>query len=313
MRKFFSHVITSYKHAGMTMELREKLTDIDPALREILLTFAEGACAVTKLFHTANRQQAGTINASGEQQLALDIQADQLFFTLFQEKNLIKEYASEERDTVVPINSSTAYSVTLDPLDGSSLLDVNLSVGTILGIWKGTVMQGTLVAAAYVVYGPTTILVFSAGDGVHECLLQDGHCLVLQEHITLKEKGSIYSTGGLRKDWPLAHTTFIVALEDAGYKLRYSGGLVPDVHHILLKCGGLFTYPALAEAPEGKLRLFFELCPFAFLAEQAGGAATDGKQHILEVPRTMLHQRSPIYLGSKKEVEAAKNYLGELL
>jgi fructose-1,6-bisphosphatase I len=203
--------------------------------------------------------------------------------------------------------------VTLDPLDGSSLLDVNLSVGTILGIWKGTVMQGELVAAAYVVYGPTTTLVFSTGNGVHEYLLQKGHCTLLQENITLKEKGSIYSIGGLRKDWTLAHTAFIAALEENGYKLRYSGGLVPDVHQLLLKGGGIFTYPALADAPAGKLRLFFELCPFAFLVEHAGGLAINGKQRILEISRTTLHQRSPIYLGSKKEVEAAKKYLVGLL
>ncbi len=291
------------------MELREKIRGIDPALQEILLTFATGAVEITKLLHTVNRQRAGTINASGDAQLAVDIQADQLFFVLFQEKNLIKEYASEERDEVVSINASATYSVTLDPLDGSSLLDVNLSVGTILGIWKGTVMHGTLVAAAYVVYGPTTVLVFSVGEGVHECLLRDGHGMVLQENISMKEKGSIYSIGGLRKDWSLAHTTFIATLEEAGYKLRYSGGLVPDVHQILLKSGGLFTYPALAKSPEGKLRLFFELCPFAFLAEQAGGAATDGKLRILDIQRTTLHQRSPIYIGSKKEVEEAKRYL----
>lgn len=292
------------------MELREKLTGIDPALREILLTFAECAVEITKLLQKANRQKTGTTNASGEQQLALDIQADQLFFTMFQEKNCIKEYASEERDTVVPINSDAEYSVTLDPLDGSSLLDVNLSVGTILGIWKGTVMHSTLVAAAYIVYGPTTILVFSAGDGVHESILYEGRWNILQENILLKEKGSIYSIGGLRKDWSLVHATFIAALEDAGYKLRYSGGLVPDVHQIFLKGGGIFTYPALAKAPEGKLRLLFELCPFAFLAEQVGGLATNGNQRLLDVPRTTLHQRSPIYIGSKTEIALAKNYLG---
>lgn len=291
------------------MQLQEKLSAVELQIREILLTFAAGAIEITKLLQKANRQKAGTTNASGEQQLAVDMQADQLFFTLFQEKNCVKEYASEEQDAVVSLNQDAQYSVTLDPLDGSSLLDVNLSVGTILGIWKGTVMQGMLVAAAYIVYGPTTVLVFSTGNGVHESLLSEGRWNILQENIQLKEKGSIYSIGGLRKDWTLAHAGYIAALEDAGYKLRYSGGLVPDVHQILLKGGGIFTYPALAEAPEGKLRLFFELCPFAFLVEQAGGDATNGKQRILDISHRTVHQRSPIYIGSKKEIELAKNYL----
>lgn len=295
------------------MELQEKLCTEDSEIQEILLTLADAATHITALFHPENRKQANTMNSSGDMQMHMDIAADNLLFDLFSKKECVKEYASEERETVHVINTSATYSVTVDPIDGSSLLDVNLSVGTILGIWRGGILTGTLVGAAYIVYGPTTILVYSLGVGKEICefLLEKDDFILVQENIRMKEKGNIYSIGGLSSKWTAPHRAFVADLEQHDYKLRYSGGLVPDFHQILLKGGGIFTYPALIDAPHGKLRLLFEAIPFAFIIEHAGGSASDGEQRILDIPITQLHQKSPLYIGSFQEVEKAKRYISQ--
>jgi fructose-1,6-bisphosphatase I len=168
----------------------------------------------------------------------------------------------------------------------------------------------TMVAALYITYGPLITMVYSAGKGAHEFVLnREGEYVLSQEDIRFKEKGDIYSPGGLRKDWTPEHLRFVEFLEKQGYKLRYSGGFVPDINQILIKNGGIFTYPALKKSPAGKLRLLFELQPMAFLIEQAGGIATDGKTNILEISVEDIGQRSPIYIGSRFEVEKAKGFL----
>lgn len=290
------------------MKLQEKLATEEPELQEVLLTFAAGVKEIAALFHPEKRKEAGSVNASGHSQLQMDLTADNLFLSLFKEKNCIKSYASEEREELLSVNNSAHYSVALDPLDGSSLLDANLSVGSILGIWKGDIFTGQIVAAAYAVYGPSTVLVFSTGKKVFEFLLEGGEFVSVQE-LSLKDKGTLYSIGGLKTKWLPEHAAFVAALENQSYKLRYSGALVADVHQILMKAGGIFSYPALIDVPNGKLHLFFELAPFAFLVEAAGGVATDGTQRILDIPRKDLRQRSAIYIGSRFEVEKAKAFL----
>jgi fructose-1,6-bisphosphatase I len=167
-----------------------------------------------------------------------------------------------------------------------------------------------MVAALYITYGPLITMVYSAGKGTHEFVLnREGEYVLSQEDIRLKEKGDIYSLGGLRKDWTPEHLQFVEFLETQGYKLRYSGGFVPDINQILIKNGGIFTYPALKKSPAGKLRLLFELQPMAFLIEQAGGVATDGKTDILDVFVEDIGQRSAVYIGSRFEVEKAKAFL----
>ncbi|MEQ8215754.1 MAG: class 1 fructose-bisphosphatase, partial [Smithellaceae bacterium] len=149
-----------------------------------------------------------------------------------------------------------------------------------------------------------------AGFGSHEFVLnREGEYVLSQNNIKLKEKGSIFSPGGLRNEWTPEHLKFIEALEQDGYKLRYSGGFVPDINQVLIKKGGLFTYPALQKAPQGKLRLLFELQPMAFIMEQAGGRATDGKEDILSLKVQNVDQRSPIYIGSTTEVQMAQQFL----
>jgi fructose-1,6-bisphosphatase I len=228
----------------------------------------------------------------------------------------VREYASEELEDIVKIGSGKEkYIVTADPLDGSSLVDTNLAIGTIIGIHKESVLdtgRNTMVAALYITYGPLITMVYSAGNGAHEFVLnREGEYLLSQEKIKLKEKGSIFSPGGLRRDWTPAHLKFVEQLEKDGYKLRYSGGFVPDINQVLIKGGGVFSYPALRNSPQGKLRLLFELQPMAFIMEQAGGRATDGKEDILALKVENVNQCSPVYIGSKAEVQMAGQFLSQ--
>jgi fructose-1,6-bisphosphatase I len=207
------------------------------------------------------------------------------------------------------------YIVTADPLDGSSLIDTNLAIGTIIGIHKDSVLdcgRNSMVAALYITYGPLMTMIYSAGKGTHEFVLdREGEYVLSEENIRLKDKGSIFSPGGLRKDWTDAHLKFVEKLEMDGYKLRYSGGFVPDINQVIIKRGGVFTYPALRKSPHGKLRLLFELQPMAFIVEQAGGKATDGKDDILSLKVAAVNQCSPVYIGSAAEVQMAGQFLSQ--
>jgi len=250
----------------------------------------------------------------GEEQFALDRSADEILKNQLQDSGFVREYASEEQDSVIHIGKGEEkYFVTADPLAGSSLVDANLAVGTIIAIHRESMLaegRKTLAAAMYIMYGPLTTIVYSAGKGTHEFVLnREGEYVLSEENITLKERGDIYSLGGLRKDWTTKHLMYIEFLEKEGYKLRYSGGFVPDINQVLIKRGGIFAYPALKKHnPQGKLRLLFELQPMAFIIEQAGGMATDGKQDLLSIKVEGLHQRCPIYIGSRFEVEKAREF-----
>jgi fructose-1,6-bisphosphatase I len=298
-------------------QLRKYLYDegIDPDLRRLIHAISVASKYISAKINEANRKFSGTTNASNEEQLELDKISDIILADTISELDYVGEYASEERDEIVSFNNAHGkYSVALDPLDGSSLVDVNLSIGTIVGIHYGrnVLKQGrNLAAAFYILYGPLTTLVYTSGRGVCEFVLNpEGEFILTQKNISMNDKGKIYSPGGLKKSWTENHSKYISQLEEEDYKLRYSGGLVPDVNQLLMKKGGLFSYPSLKDADNGKLRLLFELQPLAFLCEQAGGMATDGVTDILNIPVTSLHQRSPIYLGSKYEVEKAKSFLG---
>jgi len=298
------------------IQLRKFLYDegIDPDLRRLIHAISVASKYISAKINEANRKLAGTSNASNEEQLELDKVSDIILADTISELDYVGEYASEERDEALNLNNPhPKYSVALDPLDGSSLVDVNLSIGTIVGIHygKSVLKHGrNLAAAFYILYGPLTTLVYTSGHGVSEFVLNpEGEFILAQNNIRMNEKGKIYAPGGLKKSWIEPHKEYINNLEDEQYKLRYSGGLIPDVNQIIMKKGGLFTYPALQDAVNGKLRLLFELQPLAFICEQAGGMATNGKQDILDIQVEQVHQRSAIYMGSKYEVEMARNYL----
>jgi len=299
------------------VQLRKYLYDegIDPDLRRLVHAISVASKYISAKINEANRKLAGTQNISNEEQLELDKQSDKIIADIVSELDYVGEYASEERDETVVFDNHLhpKYSVAVDPLDGSSLVDVNLSIGTIVGIHygKSVLKHGrNLAAAFYILYGPLTTIVYTSVHGVCEFVLNpEGEFILSQSNIRVKEKGSIYSPGGLKKSWTEPHKGYISQLESEQYKLRYSGGLVPDINQILMKKGGVFSYPALEDAPNGKLRLLFELQPLSFIYEQAGGMATDGKRNILDIPIEKLHQRSPIYLGSNYEVQLAQSML----
>jgi len=309
--------ISDYTKFCVDLRRHMWMAGVETELRRLIWQIAVTGKYISAKIHESNRKLAGFKNIFGEEQLALDKSSDAILKNQLQFSGFVREYASEEQDQIVHIGKGAEkYFVTADPLDGSSLVDSNLAIGTIIGIHNGTMYgkgRDTMVAALYITYGPLITMVYSAGKGAHEFVLnREGEYVLSQENIHLKEKGDIYSPGGLRRDWTPEHLRFVEYLEAAGYKLRYSGGFVPDINQVLIKNGGVFTYPALNKGPQGKLRLLFELLPMAFLIEHAGGMATDGKQLILDIPVEDIEQRSPIYIGSRFEVEKAKEFLEEV-
>lgn len=291
------------------------MNSVEQNLRRLIWQIAVTAKYISAKIHESNRKMAFSKNVYGEEQLNLDIASDDILMHQLQYSGFVKEYASEEQAEIITIGtgSDAQYTVCADPLDGSSLVDVNLAVGTIIGIYVGDLLQPArknLVAAMGIIYGPLITLIYTAGNGTHEFVLnKEGEYVLSEENIQMKEKGSIYGTGGLRRGWSPEHTKWIGTLENEGYKVRYSGAFVADVNHIIIKGGGCYAYPGTPDLPEGKMRLIFELQPLAFLVEQAGGMATNGTENILDLKPKSLAQRSPIYIGSKYEVEKAKEML----
>ena len=306
--------ISDYAKTIVDLRRHMWMAGVEVELRRLIWQIAVVGKYISAKIHESNRKLAGYTNIYGDKQLALDRSSDEILQNQLQFSGFVREYASEEQAEIIKMGTGgEKYVVTADPLDGSSLVETNLSIGTIIGIHKESIFdsgRNTMVAALYIIYGPLITMIYSAGCGTHEFVLnREGEYVLAQENIRLKEKGSIFSPGGLRCDWTDGHLQFIEQLEKDGYKLRYSGGFVPDINQILIKKGGLFTYPALKKSPQGKLRLVFELQPMAYLTEQAGGMATNGKEDILSLKVEKFDQCSPIYIGSKKEVEMAKQFL----
>ncbi|MCW3989218.1 MAG: fructose-1,6-bisphosphatase [Candidatus Bathyarchaeota archaeon] len=286
------------------MNLETHLSRHDEDVKNVILRISEVAKTISGGF--ASRQGASdSSNVYGERQSALDVWADELLISDLRDSGLVRYLASEEQPDVLTFpDSATDLGLTLDPLDGSSLIGVNLSVGTIVGIYRGNVLcpGNELLGAMYVLYGPLTTLTYCLKEGVHEFAMdKKGVFVLLKENVTLPD-GKIYGPGALRRDYLPAHRAFIETLEEEGYKLRYSGSLVADVHQILHK-GGVFTYPAFAGNERGKLRLLFEAIPMGFIVSQAGGAASDGHRDLLSIKPEGVCQRVPVYIGGKREID----------
>lgn len=279
-------------------------------LRHLIIDISRAAREVSYAIQTTDTGFTGGSNQFGEQQLRLDVLSDRVIEEYLAESGLVHSFISEERPEVVTLSPKAPYSVVFDPLDGSSLVDANFAIGSIFGIYAGGDPVGctprSQVAALYVLYGPRTVLVYSTGNGVHEFLLTDvGEFVLLREYLGVADEATHYSPGNLR-----------AVTENSGYRaamdrwlahsstLRYSGCMVADVHHILSKGQGIFTNVGGKTYPSGKLRLVFECGPLAYLVEQAGGVASNGSDHILDMTITAVDQRTPIIIGSKNEVEA---------
>ncbi len=239
-------------------------------------------------------------NSSGEIQLQLDITCDMIIEEEFSHVPSINTIASEEKKDALCFRDSGDYFIAYDPLDGSSLVDVNLSVGSIFGIYKNSFEAKNMVASCYIVYGPRVEMVFACNK-VKLYLLQNHEFEYIKE-IHLNEKGNLNAPGGTQQNWQPYHKKLVDSFFKEGYRLRYSGGMVPDLHQILLKGGGLFSYPATSDKPNGKLRKLFEVFPFAFIYSKAGGSAIDGKNNLLTLACSHVHDTSPCFFGSKYEI-----------
>lgn len=306
--------ISDYTKFAVDLRRHMWIGGVEEDLRRLIWQIGVIGKYISAKIHESNRKLAGFKNIYEEEQLSLDRSADEILRNQLQFSGFVSDYASEEQEDILHLGTGDdKYVITADPLDGSSLVDTNLSIGTIIGIHKDSLFSTgarSMVGALYITYGPLITLVYSAGKGTHEFVLnREGEYALSQDNITLKDKGDIYSLGALRKDWTPEHLKFVEYLEEAGYKLRYSGGFVPDINQVIIKRGGIFTYPATKKNPAGKLRLLFELQPMAFLVDQAGGMAIDGSKNILDIEVKTIHQRAPIYIGSRHEVEKAKLFL----
>lgn len=266
---------------------------------------------------------ADSINVQGEEVQKLDIIANETIMACLGYRGNVGIMVSEEDDepTIIQeLEGAAKYIVLFDPLDGSSNIDVNVSIGTIFSIQQrredidsGKVMDHILqpgykqVAAGYVVYGSSTVMAYTTGDGVHMFTLDPsiGAFRLSQESVRMPTDGKTYSVNeAYRAQFPDGIQEYLdwAKTDEAGYSLRYIGSLVADFHRTLLR-GGVFLYPPTKKTPNGKLRLLYEANPMAFLAEQAGGAATDGTHRILDKVPTALHERTPLIIGSRGEVD----------
>jgi fructose-1,6-bisphosphatase I len=244
-------------------------------------------------------------NSSGETQLQLDIQCDLIIEEELSRIPSVHTIASEEKEHEMLINENGKYYIAYDPLDGSSLIDVNLSVGSIFGIYENGWGAQNMVAACYVVYGPRVEMIFAQTKAKLFLLQEDAFEFV--KEIRLNEKGNLNAPGGTQQNWAPYHKELIDSFFSEGYRLRYSGGMVPDLHQILLKGGGLFSYPATSDKPDGKLRKLFEVYPFAFIFKIAGGDAIDGvNEDIMKLSYDHIHGTSPCFFGSKYEIARVK-------
>jgi fructose-1,6-bisphosphatase I len=261
----------------------------------------------------------GSENIQGEQQQKLDVYANDLFIRLLRSQGEVCAVASEENDDIVHFDNGGKYVVSMDPLDGSSNIDVNVSIGTIFSIYRrvSTGDKATMadfmqpgsaqVAAGYIIYGSSTMLVYTTGHGVNGFTLDPSIGTFCLSHPDMKtpEEGTIYSVNeGNYYDFSEGVRGYIDGCKKQKMSARYIGSLVADFHRNLLK-GGIYMYPATAKSPKGKLRLLYEANPLAMIVEQAGGMATDGANRILDLKPTELHQRCPLYIGSKGMVEKA--------
>ncbi len=287
--------------------------DLILLLNEIAAATKEIAGKVRKAGLLGILGSAGKVNVQGEEVQKLDELANEILLENLKNCGKACQITSEEIEDCLVVSES-GYTVAFDPLDGSSNIDVNISIGTIFSIHRDSVLKAgkEQIAAGYVIYGPSTMLVLSLGKGVSAFTLdpESGNFLLSHPEVKLPKKGKIYSINEAnREKWTEEGLRrFIDFLKEEKYTLRYVGSMVADVHRTLFK-GGIFIYPADKKNTSGKLRLLYEASPMAFLIEQAGGMASTGEKPILEVVPEKLHQRVPVILGSKWEVEKCLEFL----
>ena len=269
-------------------------------MQEIIKAIEQASIKIKHLIETGDTGKSQSENSTGDTQLKLDIQSDEIIEEIFSKLSSVKAIVSEEQDSIKNINENGEYLIAYDPLDGSSLVDVNLSVGSIYGIYKNEFNAKNIIASVYVVFGPRVEMVITTND-VKMYRLLNGEFKFIQ-NIKLNEKGKLNAPGSTQNCWAPFHKKLIDDIFNDGYRLRYSGGMVPDLHQILLKGGGLFSYPATTDRPKGKLRQLFEVFTFALAFEKAGGGAIDGEKRVLEVETSHIHDTTACFFGSNLEI-----------
>lgn len=311
---------------GATGELSQLLRDIGLAAKII-------SREVNKAGITNILGYDGSKNVHGESVKKLDLFADQQLISALDRSMITCMVISEENDGIVKLSSKGGkYIVYLDPLDGSSNIDVNVSIGSIFSVYmrearfdpavrEDDALQPGVrqVAAGYVLYGSSTILAYTTGLGVSVFTLDPsiGEFILSDRGIKIPDHGGIYSINeGSYNSWDLGLKKYIKYCQEEDpetgrpYSARYIGSMVADIHRTLIK-GGIFIYPHSKRYPNGKLRLMYECNPLSFIVEQAGGMATDGHKRILELQPEAIHQRTPIYIGSKQNVQTVMDFLKE--
>jgi len=269
-------------------------------MQDIIKAVEEASIKIKDLIETGDTGKSEQENSTGDTQLKLDIASDEIIEDIFKQIPSVKAIVSEEQEEIIPLNEDGEYLIAYDPLDGSSLVDVNLSVGSIYGIYKNEFNAQNIVASIYVVFGPRVEMVVAIDDVKMYRLIHSKFEFI--QNIVLGEKGKLKAPGSTQSCWAPHHKQMVDDIFNDGYRLRYSGGMVPDLHQILLKGGGLFSYPGTSDRPKGKLRQLFEVFPFAFTYEKAGGQAIDGHKRALEVETTHIHDTTPCFFGSNSEI-----------
>lgn len=319
------HIIEQQKkHPEATGELTDLLTDVAFAAKLVRREVVRAGLVDILGF-------AGSTNVQGEEVKKLDLFANDKIINAIGQHGRFAVMGSEENEGIIipPKNESGSYALLFDPLDGSSNIDVNVSVGTIFSIYRikgqdpcsasieDCLQKGAeQVAAGYVIYGSSVVMVYTTGHGVHGFTYDPtiGEFLLSHENITTPRSGKYYSINeGSHRQFNEGTKRWLdyVKEEDPAtgrpYSTRYIGSLVADFHRNLLT-GGVFVYPPTTRHPSGKLRLMYEANPLAFICEQAGGRATDGHRRILDIDPKELHQRTPLYIGSEEDVRAAEEF-----
>ncbi|XP_050732966.1 fructose-1,6-bisphosphatase 1-like isoform X1 [Eriocheir sinensis] len=299
------------RHPYATGELTMLMMGIQTAVKSI-------SNAVRKAGIASLYGMAGDVNVQGEEVKKLDVLANDLFINMLSSSYTTCLLVSEENKTVIEVEKERQgkYVVCFDPLDGSSNIDCLVSIGSIFSIYRKSTENepnvndalqpgNQIVAAGYALYGSATMMVISTGNGVNGFMLDPsiGEFVLTDPGMTIKDKGKIYSLNeGYANLWDPAISEYVQGKKAKKAGARYIGSMVADVHRTI-KYGGIFMYPATADAPKGKLRLLYECNPMAFLVQQAGGKATTGKMPILDIVPTDIHQRTPIVLGSSGDVQ----------
>ena len=292
---------------------------VDEGFQSVLLDLSICFKEIANVLDAGNEGYVGTENVTGDKQVKLDVMSNDILVNRLKENKNVALVGSEELEEPLKTSADdSGYSVVFDPLDGSSLVDVNLAVGTIVGIYKGGDLIGKKgseqVASIIAVYGPRLTFMISVGDSVDEFKYnsEDGEFVLYHENLKIDPEKKMFAPGNLgacsSEVWYFNLLEYWVK---NGYKLRYSGGMVPDVNQIIKKGGGIFSYPGSKDKPQGKLRLLYECAPIAMLIEHAGGKASSGKERILDIPIKEFHQRTPIFVGSLRVFEIAEEYISK--